>query len=188
MNRHLTEIELINYCLSYNSGLSRKKIRHLKECQLCLARLDEQIETDHLLKQLKPQAISRELYEPVIANLPEKSYRKQRDWFFYITIAALLITGVFLSYYPGQFDDRAGRDAYKYLQKILEVDGEILQFDWIEGLNKVQIDSYRENLNDFTSHLGSNPLAKIVALILIVVLFYLTIDYHYLRNKLNSRT
>lgn|GEM_PF-3732008 len=188
MSRHLTEIELINYCLSGNSGLSRKKVRHIQECPLCLARLDEQIETDHILKQLNPQSLSRELYEPVIANLPEKSYRKQRDWLFYITMAALLIIGLLLSAFPGQFDDGTEGDAYKHIQKILEVDREILQFDWIEGLNKVQIDSYRENFSDFTRHLAGNPFAKIIALILIVVLFYLTIDYHYLRNKINSRT
>jgi hypothetical protein len=185
VNRHLTEIELINYCLVGNSGLSSKKVRHLQECPLCLARLNEQIETDHILKQIQPQSLSRELYEPVIANLPEKSYRKQRDWFFYITIAALLIIAIFLSYYPGQFNEGTGNGAYKYLQKFIEVDWDNVPFSWKERVNKIQLDSHRNKLNEFTRHLGSNPLAKIVALILIVVLFYLTIDYHYLRNKLN---
>lgn len=177
MTRHLSENQLEDLIHNGKHGLNPLMRLHFEQCEFCQGNLESHSRIDHLLKKLRPESSSPELYKFSLSRLHILERKDKKDWWFIIAMGLLVVIALFvLIVYP---------------QIGLSEKGELPVPQTPNGLS-VFLEDIRQTIDLpaqdwFTGISFDSGFVVVFLFALIVLMFYFFVD-HYFKPRIQHKS
>jgi len=175
---HLNESALYEYIRHGEKNLSDPQLIHLKECDYCRNRIEQQKNIDSFLTGWKPIKAPDYIYNKVINQIKPSSARKF-DLLFYTMLTALFLFALVLFFSDS---DESGKTLTYRKDQVVDFVENKVSLDEIHVLDNINR-LYDNFMNYILNFAGGNSNVRIAIFAFIGLIFYLFIDHSILRRK-----